>query len=225
MELDDGCVCVSEWVEGLQPLELICLSLRGQREIGLSCPDGRWPLWRQPRFKLLPGPFENASALLEWLAIWAAVPSGRPPLCQACCGRHEWEARQRIRIPVQAKATYPDFRLHVTQHKIAKDASVATDIVALLYCKKNTKYNLNQFPAEPLSSDRRKGQKLLGGQHIAQTATMRQFGEFYFHVNNCYVWNKFSLFKSKQQNNTKTTQSSSLSGPNITSSIPLYLVF
>lgn len=68
---------------GVTTQELICLSLKGQQEIGLSCPDDRWPLWRQSRFKLLPGPFENTSAPLEWLAIWATVPSRSPPLCQA----------------------------------------------------------------------------------------------------------------------------------------------
>lgn len=96
------CVCVLWWVGGggVTTQELICLSLRGQQEIGLSCPDGRWPLWRQSRFKLLPGPFENTPALLEWLAIWATVPSRRPPLCQACCGRHEWEAWQPPLTPI-----------------------------------------------------------------------------------------------------------------------------
>lgn len=68
---------------GVTAQELICLSLKGQQESGLSCPDGRWPLWRQSRVKLLPGPFENISVLLEWLAIWASVPSSNPPLCQA----------------------------------------------------------------------------------------------------------------------------------------------
>lgn len=104
-------VCACVWVGGLQPLELICLSLRGQQETGLCCPDGRWPLWRQPRFKLLPGPFENTSALLEWLAIWAAVPSRRPPLCQACCGRHEWEAWQHT---PPSPILYPQYNPNTT---------------------------------------------------------------------------------------------------------------
>lgn len=91
--------------------------------------------------------------------------------------------RQHVRIPVQEKATHPDFRLHVTQQKTAKDASIAPDIVARLYCKK---YNLNQFQAEPICSDRRKGQEP-GTWHMAHlccTAKMPQCGEFYFHVNN-----------------------------------------
>lgn len=80
--------------EGVTTQELICLSLLGQQEFGLFCLDGRWPLWRQPGFRLLPGPFENTSALLEWLAIWETVPSTWPPPCQACFVRHGWKAWQ-----------------------------------------------------------------------------------------------------------------------------------
>lgn len=85
MERVDGAVRGKVGYKGWEVTtqELICLSLRGRQEIGLSCPDGRWPLWRQSRVKLLPGPFENISVLLEWLAIWASVPSSNPPLCQA----------------------------------------------------------------------------------------------------------------------------------------------
>lgn len=68
---------------GAEAQELTCLPLSGQQEVGLSCPDGRWPPWRQSRFKLLPGLFENilGPAWVIGHMGHSAIQESPPPRC------------------------------------------------------------------------------------------------------------------------------------------------
>lgn len=77
--------------------ELRCLPLRGQQEAGLSCPDDRWPPWRQSRFKLLPGLFENILGpawVIGHMGHCAIQESPHPTVQTWSCGRREEEAWQ-----------------------------------------------------------------------------------------------------------------------------------
>lgn len=58
-------VCVCECVGGGSSWGVDTSVSGRQQELGLCCPDGRWPLWRQPGFRLRPHPFENTSACLS----------------------------------------------------------------------------------------------------------------------------------------------------------------
>lgn len=87
--------------KGATTQELICLSLRGQQEVGLSWPDGHWPLWRQSRVKLLPAPFEKHLGL-AWVIGHMGKSAIQEPPCWAghgCgSGKHD-RPRLTNRIP------------------------------------------------------------------------------------------------------------------------------